>query len=121
MTGMLASVATMAEARLALQAGVAILDLKQPADGALGALDTATIRKIVQLVDNRIPVSATIGDLAMQPEIVSAAVRTMADTGVDYIKIGFFPAATVQDALRFCKRWLAGVCRSSRYCLPMPN
>ncbi len=91
MTGMLASVATMAEARLALQAGVAILDLKQPADGALGALDTATIRRVVQLVDGRIPVSATTGDLVMQPEVVSAAVRTMTETRVDYIKIGFFP------------------------------
>jgi len=91
MTAMLASVATMAEAQLALQAKVGILDLKQPANGALGALDRTTVRQIVQLVAGRIPVSATAGDLVMQPEIISTAVQAIAETGVDYIKIGFFP------------------------------
>ncbi len=91
MTGMLASVSTLAEAQLALKAKVDILDLKQPDQGALGALDVETVRAIVQLVGGRIPVSATVGDLVMQPEIVTMAVQAMADTGIDYIKIGFFP------------------------------
>ncbi len=91
MTGMLASVSTLAEAQLALKAKVDILDLKQPDQGTLGALDVKTVREIVLLVDGRIPVSATVGDLVMQPEIVTMAVQAMADTGVDYIKIGFFP------------------------------
>jgi uncharacterized protein (UPF0264 family) len=91
MTGMLASVNSCAEALLVLEAGVDIIDLKQPALGALGALDTDTVKHIVADIAGRCPVSATIGDLPMQPETVFNAVNAMAQTGVDYIKIGFFP------------------------------
>jgi uncharacterized protein (UPF0264 family) len=91
MTGMLASVNSVAEALLVLSADVDIIDLKQPALGALGALDIATVKQIVAEIDGRCPVSTTIGDLSVQPEPVFNAVKAMAETGVDYIKIGFFP------------------------------
>ncbi|MGR8935827.1 MAG: (5-formylfuran-3-yl)methyl phosphate synthase [Gammaproteobacteria bacterium] len=91
MTGLLASVNCLQEAMLALQADVDVIDLKQPRQGALGALPTGTVREIVQAVDGRKAVSATVGDLPMQPETVAAAVAAMAQTGVDYVKIGFFP------------------------------
>ena len=91
MTGMLASVNSVAEALLVLNANVDIIDLKQPASGALGALDIDLVKQIVAGIDGRCPVSATIGDLPMQPDLVFNAVKTMAETGVDYIKIGFFP------------------------------
>ena len=91
MTGMLASVSSEAEALLVLGSNVDIIDLKQPARGALGALDTDSVKKIVARIDGRKPVSATIGDLPMQADLVFNAVSTMAETGVDYIKIGFFP------------------------------
>ncbi|MDD5412008.1 MAG: (5-formylfuran-3-yl)methyl phosphate synthase [Methylobacter sp.] len=91
MTGMLASVNSVEEASLVLNANVDIIDLKQPALGALGALETGLVKKIVTEIDGRCPVSATVGDLPLQPEIVFNAVKAMADTGVDYIKIGFFP------------------------------
>jgi (5-formylfuran-3-yl)methyl phosphate synthase len=91
MTKMLASVNSIAEALLVLEAGVDIIDLKQPALGALGALDSATVRQIVIEVNRRCPVSATIGDIPLQPQLVFNAVKAMAETGVDYVKIGFFP------------------------------
>jgi uncharacterized protein (UPF0264 family) len=91
MTGMLASVTSVDEALMALQASVDIIDLKQPSAGALGALDIDLVKRIVREIDGRCPVSATIGDLPMQPELVLNAVEAMAETGVDYIKIGFFP------------------------------
>ena len=91
MTGMLASVNSIAEALLVLNAGVDIIDLKQPALGALGALELDDIKQIVAAIAGRRPVSATIGDLPMQPELIFNAVQLMAETGVDYIKIGFFP------------------------------
>ncbi len=99
MTGMLASVNSLAEARLVLQAGVDIIDLKQPEQGALGALALADVQDIVVEIDGRCPVSATIGDLPMQPEVVYNAVKAMAETGVDYIKIGFFPGGDWQGTL----------------------
>ena len=88
---MLASVNSIEEALLVLDTAVDIIDLKQPALGALGALDVASVKGIVSAIDGRRPVSATIGDLPMQPELVFNAVQLMAETGVDYIKIGFFP------------------------------
>jgi uncharacterized protein (UPF0264 family) len=91
MTGLLASVNSLEETLLALQADADIIDLKQPQNGALGALPPPAVRLAVQAVNGRKPVSATVGDLPMQPETVSAAVAEMAATGVDYVKIGFFP------------------------------
>ncbi|MGZ8152114.1 MAG: (5-formylfuran-3-yl)methyl phosphate synthase [Methylovulum sp.] len=99
MTGMLASVNSLEEALLVLEAGVDIIDLKQPASGALGALDTASVKEIVAAISRRAPVSATIGDLPMQPDIIFNAVKTMAETGVDYIKIGFFPGGDWQETI----------------------
>jgi uncharacterized protein (UPF0264 family) len=91
MTRMLASVNSLAEAQLVYRAGADIIDLKQPAAGALGALPLETIAGIHAWCAGRIPVSATVGDLPMQPALIFDAVRTMAATGIDYIKIGFFP------------------------------
>jgi uncharacterized protein (UPF0264 family) len=91
MTKMLASVNSVAEALLVLNAEVDIIDLKQPASGALGALDTALVTEIVEKIAGRCPVSATVGDLPMQPQLIFNAVKAMAETGVDYVKIGFFP------------------------------
>jgi len=91
MTGMLASVNSLEEARLILNTSVDIIDLKQPEQGALGALSTAAVEVIVAEVNQQKPVSATVGDLPMQADLIFDAVKTMASTGVDYIKIGFFP------------------------------
>lgn len=100
MTGMLASVNSLAEALLVLSAEVDIIDLKQPALGALGALDIDTVKQIVEGIGGRCPVSATIGDLPMQPDPVFKAVKAMAETGVDYIKIGFFPGDDWQGTIK---------------------
>jgi len=86
----LASVTNAGEAEVALAGGADIIDCKNPASGALGALSTDTVRKIVQRVDGRLPVSATIGDLPAHPEILTKAAAKMAATGVDVVKIGFF-------------------------------
>lgn len=90
MSGLLASVTTREEALLALDGGADIIDLKNPAEGALGALPLATIREVVVAVARRRPVSATIGDLPMQPELIVDAISATAATGVDIVKLGFF-------------------------------
>ena len=94
MTGMLASVENLAEARQVLEAGVDIIDLKSPSEGSLGALPLKTVGEIVQAIGGLHPLSATIGDLPMDPQRVFQAVEAMAGTGVDYVKIGLFPVAT---------------------------
>lgn len=91
MSRMLASVATLAEALLVQEVGVDIIDLKQPAHGALGALEISVVQEIVLALSATCKISATVGDLPMQPERVYQAVEAMANTGVDYVKIGIFP------------------------------
>lgn len=99
MTGILASVNCLQEAQQALNVGVDIIDLKQPARGALGALTTNEVSTIVKAIAQRIPVSATIGDLPMHPDRIYTATSAMAATGVDYVKIGFFPDAAWHETL----------------------
>jgi (5-formylfuran-3-yl)methyl phosphate synthase len=99
MTLFLASVRDEAEAAIALLARADVIDLKEPRRGALGALDPETTPGIVSLVGGRVAVSATIGDLPMQPETISAAVLEKAACGVDYVKFGLFPDADAQRCL----------------------
>jgi (5-formylfuran-3-yl)methyl phosphate synthase len=87
---LLASVTSVNEAQLALDADVDIIDLKNPTEGALGALSLKTIQQIVALIDKRKLVSATIGDLLMDPLLIEPAVQAISETGVDIVKIGFF-------------------------------
>jgi len=91
MAGMLASVENLAEAICVLEAGADIIDLKSPSSGALGALPVEIVKEIAAALAGRRPLSATIGDLPMDPAMVSMAAEAMAATGVDYVKIGFFP------------------------------
>lgn len=90
MTRFLASVSSVSEAALALRAGVDLIDVKNPLAGALGAAPLPEIRAIANLVRKKAPVSATVGDLPMVPDHVTAAVRATAATGVDFVKIGVF-------------------------------
>lgn len=99
MTGMLASVSNLAEAKLVASCEVDIIDLKQPAQGALGALNAEEVAAIVQALSPENRISATVGDLPMQPEILLPAVQAMAATGVDFVKIGFFPGGDWQACL----------------------
>jgi len=88
MIRMLASVTNPVEAGIAVTAGADLIDLKNPDDGALGALPAGIIEACLRTVDGRRPVSATIGDLAMDPATIAAAVSRTAATGVDIVKIG---------------------------------
>ena len=103
MTLFLASVRDEAEAEIALFARADIIDLKEPAHGALGAIDRDMTRSVVTSVAGRAPVSATIGDLPMRPEMIRHAVVDRAACGVDYVKFGLFPEGDARgclDALR---------------------
>ena len=111
MTAMLASVRTLEEALFALEAGADFIDLKEPSQGALGALDHAAVRVCVQAIRGRRPVSATIGDIvSMDPREMATAVERMAATGVDYIKIGFFAHPRAFD----CAKALKALARKTR-------
>lgn len=102
MTQMLASVADLAEAETAISGGADIIDLKDPKAGALGSVATGLICEAVQAIAGRRATSAVCGDLPMVPETIRAKAEEVAATGVDYVKIGFFPspdAANCAEAL----------------------
>lgn len=91
MTQFLASVRNASEAEIALRAKVDVIDFKDPAHGALGAVAHDELVKAVGRLGGRVQTSATIGDLPMQPRPLSEAMTAVAATGVDYVKFGVFP------------------------------
>ncbi|MGA7456930.1 MAG: (5-formylfuran-3-yl)methyl phosphate synthase [Methyloceanibacter sp.] len=99
MTLLLASVRDAEEAELAIGAGADIVDLKDPSQGALGALTPESIAACVRQVAGRAPVSATIGDLTLDGNSVRAAIRNTASLGVDYVKLGIFPGGDPERCL----------------------
>src|SRR5690554_476798 len=90
MTKWLASVQSLEEAQLLTQQLPDIFDMKNPSQGALGALTHQAVTEVVQWVNKRCLTSATVGDLAMQSDVLAPAIAHMAATGVDYVKIGLF-------------------------------
>ncbi|HMK90889.1 MAG TPA: (5-formylfuran-3-yl)methyl phosphate synthase [Methylocystis sp.] len=85
MTLMLASVLSSAEARIAVERGVDVIDCKDPARGALGALPPAEVAAIVAAVDGRRPVSAVV-ELPHDLAHARDAIAEVAARGVDYVK-----------------------------------
>lgn len=99
MTALLASVLSAEEAGLAVRAGVDIVDLKDPGQGALGALPDRVIRESLARVAGRRPVSATAGDLPMVPGVVAGAAARIGALGVDFVKVGIFPGGDLAGCL----------------------
>ncbi len=87
MTILLISVKNVEEAQLALDAGVDIIDLKDPNAGALGALDLQETAQIVQLIDGCSIVSATVGEQHMRLNDLVLDIEARAEMGIDIIKI----------------------------------
>jgi (5-formylfuran-3-yl)methyl phosphate synthase len=102
MTLMLASVADTAEAEIALIEGADIIDLKDPTQPPLDALDLATVRAVVAAIGRRRPVSAVAGAPDLSPQQIATAAEALVATGVDYVKVGLLPgtAKAAIEALR---------------------
>lgn len=96
---LLASVRDSSEAVRAAAGGADIIDCKDPAEGALGALPAEIVRAIRASVPPAIPVSATIGDVASDPEPVVRRVRAIAAAGPDLVKVGFFGVGDAQATI----------------------
>ena len=105
----LVSVRSVAEAHLVATGGANFIDLKEPGQGALGGLPLPVLRSILaalQAQGCRLPVSATIGDVAMHAmDDILQRVQAVGACGVDYVKVGITRtagAAAVLDALAGC-------------------
>lgn len=102
MVRLLVSVRDLDEALVAAGAGADFIDLKEPAEGALGAVPPARIARIVSVLRHRYPgvrISATVGDLpASEAREILSRVRRVACCGVDYVKVGLWPAPSAPAA-----------------------
>ncbi|MEX2544212.1 MAG: (5-formylfuran-3-yl)methyl phosphate synthase [Phycisphaeraceae bacterium] len=84
--GLLVSVRNVAEARAAMAGGADVIDIKEPAAGALGAASPTTIQQVAAAATSTHCVSAALGELVdgPPPTLLSApAVR-----GLDFVKVG---------------------------------
>jgi len=86
------------EAAAALAGGADIIDVKNPAEGSLGAGRPETIAAIVKAVQAATPVSASIGDVPNLPGTVALAGLGAATCGVRFVKVGLLGARTGAEA-----------------------
>ena len=93
MTQLLISVKNVKETLIALDAGVDIIDLKDPDNGALGALDIDTSANILQaisgtaIVSATTIVSATVGEHHASLIDLIFDIKTRVEIGADIVKI----------------------------------
>ena len=108
MTGFLASVSSIDEAELVRSLGTDVIDLKNPDEGALGAVDVNTAQTIVSMIGSKTTLSATIGDLPLYAGDLESRVGRMHETGVDIIKVGVFDKSLSRFALNALGRLAGG-------------
>lgn len=103
MTKFLVSPRNVEEARIASRAGVDIVDVKNPAEGSLGANFPWIISQIREVVPDDIPLSAAIGDFPDLPGSASLAALGALEAGADIIKVGLKGSEGPEEATRLMK------------------
>ncbi|MDX1945426.1 MAG: (5-formylfuran-3-yl)methyl phosphate synthase [Pirellulaceae bacterium] len=106
MTGLLISVRTAAEAEIALAGGATLIDVKEPARGALGAADSQIWREVLAAVGGRVPASIAAGEL-LDANLLD---RLPHCGGMTYAKFGLAGCGQLAD---WQTRWL-----DAAACLP---
>jgi (5-formylfuran-3-yl)methyl phosphate synthase len=96
---LLVSVVDAGEARAAAAAGADIVDVKNPAEGSLGAPSPAVIAGVREAVPRELPVSAAIGDMPDLPGTAALAARGAASSGATFVKVGLWGVSTEDDAI----------------------
>lgn len=94
-----------AEARTALAGGADLIDVKDPAAGALGAADPSTLRAIRAVVTPPAELSAALGDASGPAGTFALAALGAASCGAEYVKVGLFGVRAARAAVQL----LAGV------------
>jgi (5-formylfuran-3-yl)methyl phosphate synthase len=106
---LLVSVTDAAEARLAVAGGVDVVDVKNPAEGSLGAPAPAVIEQVRREVPAAVPVSAAIGDLPALPGTAALAALGAARSGAGYVKVGLWGASTEDEAVAVLRAAVEGL------------
>jgi hypothetical protein len=77
--------------------GVDILDVKNPAEGTLGANTPDVIKEVMDLVPGDVVIAASIGDLDFKPGTASLAAYGVASLGVDYVTASMFAVKQAEE------------------------
>jgi len=96
---LLVSVTDASEARVAVDGDVDIVDVKNPAEGSLGAPGPRVIEQVREVVPLERPVSAAIGDLPNLPGTAALAALGAARSGAAYVKVGLWGTSTTEEAV----------------------
>jgi uncharacterized protein (UPF0264 family) len=96
---LLVSVTDAHEACVAAEGGVDIVDVKNPAEGSLGAPAPGVIARVREVVGPDHPVSAAIGDLPNLPGTAALAALGAARSGAAYVKVGLWGTSTEDEAV----------------------
>ena len=86
--GLLVSVRSAGEARVALAGGANVIDVKEPDRGPLGAADELVVRDVVAAVGDFVPVSMAVG------ELVEIGDSCLASCGAAFVKFGLSGCGT---------------------------
>lgn len=86
---LLVSVVSAQEALEAIRGGADLIDVKNPAEGPLGAPEPRTAGEILRAVARRKPVSLALGEYPGRSSSAAWAALGAAGVGPDYLKIGF--------------------------------
>jgi uncharacterized protein (UPF0264 family) len=109
---LLVSVVDADEARDAAAAGADIVDVKNPAEGSLGAPSPSVIAAVRAALPTELPVSAAIGDMPNLPGTAALAALGAARIGAAFVKVGLWGVSTEVEAvalLRAVQDGVAGV------------
>ena len=97
---LLVSVESVEEARVAVEAGCEVLDIKNPNEGSLGANFPWVLQEIAETFPNlACETSATVGDLPHKPGTGALAAFAVASLGLDYVKAGLHGSSTYAQAV----------------------
>ncbi len=96
---LLVSVTDAHEARVAVEGGVDIVDVKNPAEGALGAPGPGVIERVREVVPPERPVSAAIGDLPNLPGTAALAALGAARSGAAYVTVRLWGTSPTDEAV----------------------
>ena len=97
---LLVSVESLDEARVAVEAECAVLDINNPNEGSLGANFPWVIKSIMdEFPDAKCETSATVGDLPHKPGTGALAAYAVSLLGLDYVKAGLYASTTVEQAV----------------------
>ena len=100
---LLVSVVNKLEAEAAVQGGADVIDVKNPAEGALGAPAPAVLSEICSSLNGRKPISVALGEFPGKTGAAALAALGAATFRPDFLKIAFLQDAAPEEIVATLK------------------